>query len=147
MKIRDEGLRMPSCGVCFSGWTDLTGSGDSVKKNADRDQMFYPNTIDQFANAYTSDGNRQDPLASPVFGDFADFPPILFHVGSTELLVDDSRRPHEAIRMTGGNSILTVFEGVSHGWQMGAGLIPEANRSLLEAAEFIKMHCGQSLDR
>ena len=120
MRARDTGLPMPFCGVCFSPWTDMTGSGESVQRNRDRDEMFYPSTIDQFADVYLGDHDRTDPLASPVFGDFDACPPLLFHVSDSELLVDDSRRVHEKILETGGESTLEMFDGVFHGWQIGA---------------------------
>lgn len=140
MKARDAGLPIPACGVCFSPWTDKTNSGDSVMTNALNDLMFYPRTADQFADAYIGDRDRTDPLISPLFGDFHGFPPMLFHVGSTEILVDDSRRVHEAILRAGGESTFKIYEGVFHSWQMGAGLIPEADASLREAAGFIREH-------
>jgi acetyl esterase/lipase len=101
--------------------------------------MFYPNTCPAFARAYVStDAELTDPLASPVFADYHGFPPVLFHVGSPELLVDDSRRVHEKIMASGGCSRLEIYDGVFHAWQMGVGLIPEADASLKDAAEFIK---------
>jgi acetyl esterase/lipase len=101
--------------------------------------MFYPSTCPAFAKAYvSSEAELTDPLASPVFADFRDFPPALFHVGSPELLVDDSRRVHEKIIAAGGDSRLEIYDGVFHAWQMGVGLIPEADASLKDAAEFIK---------
>ena len=140
MKARDARLRLPSCGVCFSPWTDMTGSGGSVRANAERDQMFYPSTIEQFADVYLRDHDRSDPLVSPVFGDQSGFPPMLFHVSSTEILIDDSRRIHEQIIESGGDSTFELFDGMFHGWQMAAGLIPEADLSLEKAAAFIRSH-------
>lgn len=33
LRVRDEGLPSPACAVCFSPWTDLTGSGASIRLN------------------------------------------------------------------------------------------------------------------
>ncbi|MEP7213391.1 MAG: alpha/beta hydrolase [Acidobacteriota bacterium] len=140
LKLKNDGIDLPSCAVCFSAWTDLTGSGESVKANEKSDRMFYASTISSFADAYVSRDERENVYASPVFGDFAAMPPILFQVGSTEVLVDDSRRIHEKIQAAGGESELQIYDDVFHSWQMGVGLLPEADAAMKDAAEFIRRH-------
>jgi len=140
LKVRDLGLPMPSCVVCFSPWTDLAGSGKSVIANEDSCAMFRSENIYDFAAAYLGGHSAQDPFASPVYGDLSDLPPVLLHVASTELLLDDSRRVHDKILKAGGQSKLHVFDGVAHGWQMLQGIVPEAKASVQEAANFIIAH-------
>lgn len=143
-QARDEGLPLPACAVCFSPWTDLTAGGGSIKKNDGRCPMFTPENIDDFAAAYLGDASPLEPLASPVYNDLHGLPPLLFHVGSTELLLDDSRRVHIAVEEVGGSSKLVIVDDVSHGWQMLAGLVPEAGESLEETAQFIDGHLDAS---
>ena len=140
LKLKNDGTELPSCAVCFSAWTDLTGSGESVKANEMSDRMFYPSTISSFADAYIRRDERENIYASPVFGAFGAMPPILFQVGSTEVLVDDSRRIHEKVQAAGGESELQIFDGVFHAWQMGIGILPEADAAMKNAAEFIRRH-------
>jgi acetyl esterase/lipase len=137
VKARELGLPMPACAVCFSAWTDLAGAGQSLKDNADSDAMFRPENISAFAGAYLGTTSDRDPLASPVYASLEGLPSILLHVGSTEILLDDSRRVNEAILRAGGTCSLKVFEDVSHGWQVLKGIVPEAAESLNEAAAFI----------
>jgi len=56
-----------------------------------------------------------------VLADLRGLPPLLLQVGSTELLLDDARRVNEKMRRAGGVSVLEVFEGLFHGWQMFDG--------------------------
>lgn len=142
LRLRDEKLPLPACAVCFSPWADLAGTGESVRANAERDVLFYPENIPEFANAYLDKTTAavDNPYASPVFGDFREFPPVLFHVGSTEILLDDSRRIHQKIRANGGASELEIYEDVFHCWQMATGFVPEARDSLAKAAAFIRRH-------
>jgi acetyl esterase/lipase len=140
LRLREENLPLPACAACFSPWTDLAGTGKSIQTNAARDAMFYPENIAEFASAYLGSESAKNPLASPVYGDFSDLPPVLFHVGSTEILLDDARRIHQNIRAANGASELKIYEDIFHCWQMGAGLVPEANDSLNEAAAFIRRH-------
>jgi acetyl esterase/lipase len=68
---------------------------------------------------------------------------MLFQVGSTELLLDDSRRVHERVIATGGESQLSIYDDVHHGWQMLTAVVPEARSALGEAAAFIRRHLDQ----
>lgn len=145
LKLRDSDLPLPACAVCFSAWTDLAGTGESIRTNADRDNFFYPENIPEFAVAYLGETSAENPLASPVFGDFENLPPILFQVGSTEILLDDSRRIHQKIQKAGGTSELEIYEDIFHGWQMSAGILPEARKSLSKAAEFMRLYAATNV--
>jgi acetyl esterase/lipase len=99
--------------------------------------MFRSENIYDFAAAYLGGHSAHDPFASPVYGDLSGLPPVLLHVSSDELLLDDSRRVHEKIQKAHGKSTLHLFAGVAHGWQMLHGIVPEAKTSLNEAGDFI----------
>jgi acetyl esterase/lipase len=133
---------LPSCAVAFSPWTDLEGTGESLKKNDGRCAMFRTENIAEFAAAYLGDASPRDPRASPLFANLSGLPPVLLHVSSTELLLDDSRRMHDKIQAAGGDCTIRVFDGVPHGWQLLDGLVPEARTSLAEAATFIRGKCS-----
>jgi acetyl esterase/lipase len=137
LREREPGS-LPACAVAFSPWTDLTASGASITENDGRCAMFHPENMAEFAKAYLGDASPRDPRASPLFADLSGLPPVMLHVGSSELLLDDARRMHERIQNTGGDSTLHVFDGVPHGWQMLDGFVPEARTSLSEAASFIR---------
>lgn len=143
LRIRESGLEPPAGAVCFSPWADLSGGGGSVETNKDADAMFCPENIAEFARPYLGETSASEPLASPVFADFQGFPPILFQVSSTEILLDDSRRIHEKIIKTGGISELEIFDDLSHCWQMLNGFVPEAGRAIRQAAAFIRRHVKQ----
>ncbi|HEX8289893.1 MAG TPA: alpha/beta hydrolase [Pyrinomonadaceae bacterium] len=140
LRVRDEGLPLPACVVCSSPWTDLAGTGDSLRLNDGRCAAFRPENISEFAAAYLADADAFDPYASPVYGDLRGLPPLLLQIGSTELLLDDSRRVHEKIQASGGDSALQIYDDVAHGWQMLDGLVPEAADALRQAADFIRKH-------
>lgn len=134
--IQESGLELPACAVCFSPWADLTPRGPDCL-NAASDAMFYPENVAEFARPYLGETPATDPLASPVFADYSDLPPILFQVSSTEILLGDSKTIHEKILAAGGASELVIFDDVSHCWQMLNWFEPEAGRALDQAAAFI----------
>jgi len=146
LRLRKNRLSLPACAACFSPWTDLAGTGESVRANADRDHFFYPENISEFARAYLGEASAEDVRASPFYGDFSDMPPILFHVGSTEILLDDSSRIYKKIkkekeiRKEKDKNELEIYDDVFHCWQMAVGLVPEARDSLSRAAKFIRLH-------
>jgi acetyl esterase/lipase len=142
LRVRDAGLALPACAVCFSPWTDLAGTGASVRANDGRCAMFRTENIEEFAAAYLPAGaSPRDPYASPAHaGDFRGLPPLLLQVGSTEILLDDARVVHDKIRAAGGASRLEIYEDLPHGWQLLDGLVPEARAALRQAALFIREH-------
>lgn len=138
IRLRDSHRPLPACIVVFSPWTDLAGTGESIMSNDGHCAMFRPENMDQFARAYLGRGEAMLADASPMHADAHGLPPVLFHVGSTELLLDDSKVMHRRILDAGGESHLAVFDDVPHGWQMLSPFVPEATRSLKEAADFIE---------
>ena len=42
LSLRDAGLPLPRCGVCFSPWTDMLGSGAALLANAATDFLLQP---------------------------------------------------------------------------------------------------------
>jgi acetyl esterase/lipase len=135
-----ERYSSPRCIVAFSPWTDLAGTGRSATTNDGQDPMFHSANLAEFAEAYLGGAPATLPAASPVHASMTGLPPVLLHVGSSEILLDDSCRVHEALCAAGGRSELKVFERVPHCWQLLAPVLPEATASLAEAASFITVH-------
>lgn len=135
---RDAGWPAPSCLVLLSPWTDLRGTGDSVRANDGRCAMFRPESIPAFAAVYLAGAPGDDPRASPLHADLARLPPVLLQVGSTELLLDDARRVHERILAAGGTSHLTEYDDVMHDWHLATPFVPEARAALREVAAFVR---------
>ena len=142
MRLRDLGENLPACIVGMSPWTDMTGSGDSIVVNSERDPMFVAEDMERYASLYLGSQSRKDPLASPLHGDFTDLPPLLCHVGETECLLDDARQVHAKMLAAGGSSQLRIFKEVPHVWQFGTPFVPEARESLQEIADFIQTRSG-----
>jgi acetyl esterase/lipase len=141
LRARDSRLALPACAACFSPWTDLSGTGASVRANDGRCAMFRTENIEEFAAAYLPAGvSPRDPYASPAHADLGGLPPLLLQVGSTELLLDDARVVHDKIRAAGGASRLEIYDDLPHGWQMLDGFVPEARAALGQAASFIGEH-------
>jgi acetyl esterase/lipase len=138
------GWRAPVCVAALSPWTDLTGTGASITANDGRCDMFCQDNIGDFAAAYLGDAAPDDPRASPLFGATDGLPPVLLQVGASELLLDDARRMDERLRAAGGQSRLSVYQGVAHAWHLGTPFVPEATAALREVASFSLAHLSRS---
>jgi acetyl esterase/lipase len=136
MRAREAGLPMPHCAALLSPSTDLTGSGPSLKYNAEADPMFSPAAADLLPDIYCPGLDRSNPLISPLFGNWSGLPPLLFHAGSTEMLLDDSVRGHDRARQAGVDAEIEVFVDMPHVFQLFE-LIPESKQGLAAIAAFI----------
>jgi acetyl esterase/lipase len=127
----------PAAAAAFSPATDLTGASDSWRANRLRDDMF-TDQLRNLAEYYIDGADTRDPLMSPLYGDLSGLPPVLLHVGEGELLRDDSVRFAEAAGAAGSRVELKVWRAAPHVFQFMHAYVPEARRSLDEAAAFLQ---------
>ena len=134
---RDRGDPLPAAAALFSPWTDLAATGDSIRLNDRRCAMFVGAQIGPGARRYLGGEDPRSPLASPLYADLSDFPPLLIHVGRDEVLLDDSRRLAERARAAGVAVDLKIWPVVPHAWQIIYPAVPEARQSISEASAFL----------
>jgi cation diffusion facilitator CzcD-associated flavoprotein CzcO/acetyl esterase/lipase len=135
--LRDAGEALPAAAALLSPALDLTGASPSITLNVGRDPMFDPQQLLHLTEAYLAGADPAQPLASPLHGDMAGLPPMLVHVGETEVLRDDSIRLAQKAREAGVLVELQVFPTVAHVWQLVRQL-PEARRSVRAVAAFLQ---------
>ncbi|MEM9622626.1 MAG: alpha/beta hydrolase [Pseudomonadota bacterium] len=142
LKLREMGQAQPAAAVLLSPWADLTLSGESVQKYADRDAMLSPAALQRFTELYLGDADPRSPLVSPVFADLKGLPPSYVLVGSEEVLRDDAERLVENMRRQGGEAQLEVWPRMPHVFPLLAPLIPEAERAINDVGRFIQARLG-----
>lgn len=128
----------PAGAFAFSPWTDLTMSGQSVTTNAAYDAVIPADRMQDAADLYLDGYSSHDPGASPHFAEFDDPPPVLLHVGSPEVLEDDSVRMAEKLRAAGGEVTFRKWENAPHVHHLAERWVPEARAALREAGAFIQ---------
>ena len=136
VSLRDAGDPMPAAAMLFSPWTDLACTGASVKENDRRDAMFVAEGMERGAQPYLNGTNPRNPLASPLYADLSRLPPLLVHVGSYEILLDDSRRLVERARAAGTSAQIQTWPVLPHVWQLFR--MPETTVSMNAAADFLR---------
>lgn len=140
LAIRDKALPMPACAFAISPWTDLTCEATSFDTKAGVDPLLTRQALRQMAKAYLGASDPRAPYASPLFGDLRDLPPLLIHVGSEEVLLDDSLSLHRAARAAGVRSRIKVADRMIHVWHMFHAMLPEGAVAICEIAEFLEQH-------
>ncbi|MCK5539296.1 MAG: alpha/beta hydrolase [Deltaproteobacteria bacterium] len=144
MQVRDQGLPLPACAVALSPFTDATGSGSSVKGNVERDVLFTPEALDVVLKWYLPEAiDPADSRVSPLLGDLQGLPPLLFQVGDTEMLLDDSVRFADKIIKSGGLAELQVWDDMAHAFQILPWL-PESKQALEKISDFVHQHTTSS---
>ena len=136
---RDRGMALPGCCVAFSPWTDMEGVGTWRAGDPQRDAFLSTEELDMFVDGFLADADRRDPLAAPLFGSFAGLPPFLIQASRSELLYDDAVRLAEALERAGNPPLLELAEeGTPHVWHHMVPDVPEAVRSLDNAAAYLR---------
>lgn len=139
LKLKEEGRILPRGLVLMSPWTDLTSSGKSITTKAEVDPVLDKAYLDRMIQAYAGEQDLNNPFISPLFGDFAEFPPVYIQVGENEMLLSDSLRLHKALVNANVSVKLDRFPGMWHIFQM----LPfkTANEAMDKNAEFIFEIC------
>ncbi len=92
------------------------------------------------------------PVAAPVdieirhfhlFAGLGGLPPTRIDVGSEEILFSDAARLETRLREAGVPAQRQVWDGLWHDFQLLAGLLPEAERSILALGAFLREALAQ----
>jgi monoterpene epsilon-lactone hydrolase len=135
-----ETVTSPRAAVVFSPMTDLALASESMETQAEADPIFTKDALASFIQHYLHGHAPHDMLASPVYGDLAGLPPLLVHVGTEEVLHDDSLRYAERAQAAGGLVELHVWEGMPHGFAASADTLLAARQALDLSGTFLNQY-------
>jgi acetyl esterase/lipase len=144
LAIRNAGLPMPAACIAMSPWADLTLSGWSIMQNRESDAVMTWELLFVSARHYLQDANPADVYASPIFGNFRDFPPIMVHAGSNELLRDDASRLGELAAAAQVPVSVEIYDGMQHVFQAYTNA-PESRVSLNRLGQFIRQRTPDTM--
>jgi epsilon-lactone hydrolase len=139
LALRDAKTPLPAAAVPISAWSDMEGTGASMKTRASRDPMV-GNSLFDMAKAYVGNGDPKNPLASPLHGDYRGLPPMLVQVGDAEVLLDDSTRVAEKAKAAGVKVDLEVWDDMVHVWHVYAKLLPEGQQAIDRIGQYVLEH-------
>jgi acetyl esterase/lipase len=134
---KDTAMPKPLAAVVISAWTDLALTGESIEARAESDPILTRDALNQAAQLYLGNKVRHDPKASPLYGEVTGLPPVMFHVGEDEILLDDSRRFANRLEAAGGVAQLHIWEGMTHVFPSNVSL-QAAKDALDEIGAFLR---------
>lgn len=118
--------------ILLSPWLSMHTTAASYTENESKDPILKKETLQDSALQYTDANNLNNPLVSPLFGNFAGFTPTLSLTGKQEILRDDAVGLHQALEKAGCLSSLHVFDNVTHVW-------PLTNITSAESVEALRL--------
>jgi epsilon-lactone hydrolase len=137
LALRDAGLPLPAGAVAISPWADLACAGATFEPLAAVDLTVTRDGLQRMAADYLGGADPRDPLASPVYGDFAGLPPLLILVGGKEGLLDDAVRLARQAALGGVDVTLRVWAGMQHVFPIYTGFLPEADAAVAMIGRWI----------
>ena len=141
LAARDQGVDQPNAAIGISSWTDLAISGETIQTRADADPLITDSAmVKDMAAQYLGDADAEDPLASPLYADYAGLPPLLLQVGDAEILLSDTTRVTEKARAAGVDVVEEVWDEMFHVWHAFAPMLPEGQAAIDRIGEFINQH-------
>ena len=141
LAAKAAGEPLPSCAVLMSPVVDFTLGGRSIVANEPHDPIFTLKSAIVLRSLYAAPERLLDPAASPLFGDFGGLPPLLFQVGSTEMLLDESTRAAAKAHASGVAVELEIWRAMPHVFQAIAKL-PQAEAAMESAVRFVRARTG-----
>ena len=141
-RLKADGVPLPGALGPNSPWSDLTGAGDSYQANAWLDNIVvrYDGYLANAARLYAGGADLDDPLLSPVYGDFDGFPPTILVAGTRDLFLSNTIRVHRALRQAGATADLNIYEGLSHSQFLFDLAMPETREIYEEMTRFFEAH-------
>jgi len=140
LRLQQLGQPLPGAAACLSPWTDLTMTGASIQGKVAADPLVKPASLERCAAWYLGDGDRSDPLASPLLSDLKGLPPLLIQVGSEEILLDDASRLAAQAEAAGVTVAYQCWDQMFHVWQLYAPMLSEARDAITSLGDFLGQH-------
>lgn len=138
LNLKRKNIKLPAAGICFSPWTDLGLTGDSIKTKSKVDPMCTPDGLMFDAKLYLGDTDYTNPLVSPLYANLEGLPPLYIQVGTNEILLDDSKRLAEKAKNSGVNVTLDIWEDMIHVFAAFAAFAPEGQEGIEKISTYIQ---------
>ena len=138
LSIRDSSEPLPAACFLMSPWLDLAGQGESHVSRARIDPWFRAEHLPAVVEKIVDLSETKNPLVSPVYADATGLPPTFIQVGDHEILLSDSIRMADHIRMAGGRAELAIWPDMWHVFQFFVGQMPESLQAIEDIGGFLR---------
>ncbi len=138
LHARDEGLPMPAGLVGISGVYDMTTEHKKAHANHAADRTGALAALEWMMRVVLAGADPTDGKVSPLRADLTGLPRTLLVVSSSEVIYCDSEQLAERLTEAGVPCTLSVWPNQLHVFQAFGPVVPEATRSLVEIARWVR---------
>lgn len=142
VSAKQKGVPMPAAAAVISPWVDLTNAAPSYRLRAERDPMISRDSIDGYAKHYLAGQDAKTPLASPLYADLKNLPPLLIQVGSEEVLHDDSTQLYDRAIDAGVEATLESWGEMIHVWHFFHPMLARGREAIDRMGQFLRTRMG-----
>ncbi len=128
-QLRDMELRLPLGTILLSPWLDVRMEHPDIASYQPRDPMLRAEELRHYGEQYAAGHDLDDPLISPVEGDPHGLPPMLIHIGTSDILYPDTERFARKAAAAGNRLDLETWPSMMHVWH-AANILPEARKAI-----------------
>ena len=140
LSLKNDCESLPACALLMSPFTDFARKGYSLQTLAEADPFVSPELLEMVVHSYLPEGNVLNPITSPIYADLSTLPPLLIHVGSQEILLDDSLRLMSKAAADNIAVELKVWQDMIHCFQLFAPNLANGREAIKEAGAFLIKH-------
>lgn len=133
-------ILLPRAAVVMSPWTDLGLGGASMASQAADELYLTRDMLSACAAMYLGATPVRHPQASVLYAEVHGLGPLQIHVGTREILLDDSVRYAQRAHAAGARVSLHIWEGMPHVFANGPGVLQAADQALAIMADFLADH-------
>ncbi|OAL31228.1 hypothetical protein AYO20_08283 [Fonsecaea nubica] len=138
LRLKKDGKKLPGAVVTFSPWVDMELNGKTFETNSGTDVIITRAASAMAVAAWLQQASPKDPLANPLYADFAGYPPLFISAGTHESLLDDSVRLAEVAERAGVHVFFEQVEGLQHVHEFMAGKAPEVDETFAKVRKFLE---------
>ncbi|PAB58357.1 alpha/beta hydrolase [Anaeromicrobium sediminis] len=136
LKLRDLGLDLPAALGLFSPWVDLTLKGDTIETLKEYETILSKRQLEGSAKIYAGKEELDNPLISPIYANYKDFPPMMILAGSREVLLSDSMNLARKAALNNTTVNLIVWDNLYHVFAADSNL-PESKEAIEALGVFL----------
>lgn len=134
--LKVKSMNKISCILVHSPFVDFTGCLDRTQHEVN-DFTVKQGCLIPLNKIYAADNKLDNPLISPIFGDYNNFPPTFITCDYNETLYSDSKALYQKCEQAGVDVEMIEMKGAFHAFAtIGTGS-PETNQILKENIAFI----------
>lgn len=142
LRLRQLGIALPGALGAMTPQHHLSGTaGDTFVASDGLDSALSGTRpfASKAAALFAGGKDLDDPLISPINGEYAGFPPTYLLSGTRDMLLSSTALLHRRLHNAGVRTELHVFEAMPHGFNVQTQL-PEAREAIRDLLRFFDEH-------